>query len=333
MDESTSQDLEKLLGELEDEYGAEEALAPEVEKLLEDLHPENLFAVRQRAVEQLGRLETSHPRILRALITFKEFDDSQMIRILAAEALQAPAHQELLHRQPGLAERIVADMAPGPVPEEPRAREYAPPPPAATPSRAAGPLTWSQVWVQALTQPSVETFKRLLRDPNATSRTAYAWMAITGLIAYLLSWLLIAVLGGGGLADGLGELAAFGLCGAIVAPILTVLALIIGTGITHALARMLGGTGSYSELAYAYATFQAPMMLISGVISMIPIVSYLSFALSLYMIVLSVLAVKAVHDLGTGAAIASALVLPIVAVIVIATCLGLGIAAFVSSAF
>ena len=121
MDERGPRDIEGLLEELEQEYGAPEPLLPEVEQLLRDLRASNPVSTRQRAIEQLFRLDTSHPRILQTLIGLKEIDESLFIRTLAGRALQAPAHQELLRRHPDLEERVVAEMAPrrGPEAREP----------------------------------------------------------------------------------------------------------------------------------------------------------------------------------------------------------------------
>jgi hypothetical protein len=185
--------------------------------------------------------------------------------------------------------------------------------------------------VQALTRPSVATFECLLREPNATPRRAYTWIAVTALVAYLLSWLLSAIwvgsLGGGTLAENLEGVALHSVCGAAVAPVAAVLGFIISVGLTHAVAGVLGGTGTYSELAYSYAAYQAPLALITAVLSASPYLSYLSYAISLYLIILNVLAVKAVHGFGTGKAIVCALVLPAMALGAIIACLSIALSA------
>ena len=110
------EDLEELVHELEEEHGVEEPLAPDVEQYLQDLQPENVFITRKEAVEELGRLGTSHPRIVRALIAVKVFDESYLIRTLAAESLRAPVHQEILGQQPDLEALAAAEVSAAPIP-------------------------------------------------------------------------------------------------------------------------------------------------------------------------------------------------------------------------
>ena len=128
-------------------------------------------------------------------------------------------------------------------------------------------LPWREVWMQALTQPAVSTYERLLQDPQATVRRAYTWVAVAALIAYFIYLPLNLILTGtwqeGMLAELLGSLALCGICGAVVIPLLSVLGFVISAGFTHLVARALGGTGTYPEIAYAYATYQAPLALVS----------------------------------------------------------------------
>jgi hypothetical protein len=105
-----------------------------------------------------------------------------------------------------------------------------------------------------------------------------------------------------------------------------VLGLMISAGLTQLIASALGGTGSYSKLVYAFATYSAPLAIISSIVGSIPYVNYLAFPLSIYGMVLNVIAVKAVNQFGWGKAIASSwlilasilLVVVLVAVMVIA---------------
>ena len=68
---------------------------------------------------------------------------------------------------------------------------------------------------------------------------------------------------------------------------------------------LLGGTGTYAKLAYAFAAYLAPLTLVSSFISAIPLVNCLTLPIAIYGIVLNVIAVKAVHQFGWGKALAS----------------------------
>lgn len=201
-----------------------------------------------------------------------------------------------------------------------------PPPPAPS-------LPWNEVWISALTQPSVATFEGFLRDPNATSRRAYIWTLVNALIGYAISFVLSALLGGvfgtgtlegPGAAGAMGSLLTALICGAPIVALLSVLMLMISAGITQLIARALGGTGTYSELVYAFAAFAAPLTLITSVLSPIPFINLLNIPLGIYGIVLNVIAVKAVNKFGWGQAIASS-VLILIAILVLVACVVIGI--------
>lgn len=125
MEELQPEELEELLQELEEEYGAEESPSPEVEALLRDLQPSRGFMLRLRAARQLGGLSSSNRQIVQALGTVAEIDHSDEVRAAAAESLRAPVHQSLLQEHPELREAV--DTALGKVPETARAAAPASP--------------------------------------------------------------------------------------------------------------------------------------------------------------------------------------------------------------
>jgi hypothetical protein len=96
MEKLRTEDLEELVQELEGEDSAEESLPPEIESLLRDLQPARRFTARLRAARQLGGLSESSRRIVHALSTAAETDDSDEVRAVAAESLRAAVHQEYL---------------------------------------------------------------------------------------------------------------------------------------------------------------------------------------------------------------------------------------------
>jgi hypothetical protein len=195
--------------------------------------------------------------------------------------------------------------------------------------------TWSEAWIKALTQPTVRTFEAIANDPKATANRAYIWVAVSSLIAYVISMALQLMLGTSntllsqpgreGVAGALG-FAGVGLgtlvCCAPFVAAFAVLGLAISAGITQLIASALGGTGTYSKLAYAIASYYAPITLITGLIGSIPFINCLAYPVGIYAIVLNVIAVKAVHQFGWGKAVASsvlilAAILVFVAVVVI----------------
>lgn len=106
MEKLHPQELEALVQELAEDSGAQESPPPEVEELLQILQSGSLYLARQDAAKQLGSMTTSHPRIVRALISAYESDPYPEVRRAAAASLRAPAHQEYLQQYPDLMEAI-----------------------------------------------------------------------------------------------------------------------------------------------------------------------------------------------------------------------------------
>jgi len=205
-------------------------------------------------------------------------------------------------------------------------QEFGPPstsPPVSSPS-------WSEVWISALTRPSVATFEGFVQDPNATDRRAYTWVFVSALIGFAISALL-GIVFGTGTAEGpeatgvmVGSSLTCLICGAPISALLSVLGLVIIGGITQLIAGALGGTGTYSELVHAFAAYMAPLTLITSVLGAIPYINFLTIPLGIYGIVLNVIAVRAVHQFGWGKAIASS-VLILVGILVLVACVVIGI--------
>jgi hypothetical protein len=98
------QDIEDLLQETDEEEGAQEPLPPKVERLLRALQSGTQYVARSDAAEQLGKVGTSSPRIVRALLAAYESDPYRLVKWAAAQSLRAPVHQEFLQEHPDLME-------------------------------------------------------------------------------------------------------------------------------------------------------------------------------------------------------------------------------------
>jgi hypothetical protein len=195
---------------------------------------------------------------------------------------------------------------------------------AAEPARA---LTWMDVWVSAITEPSSRTFENILRDPGASARRAYGWVFFSSLFGFFISFLLQIVLNKEVL-DTLGvdptaplALGIFGgilLCAGPLASLFAVIGVIINSGLTQWIATGLGGKGNFSQLVYAVAAFTAPITLISSFVAAIPLVNLISIFLGLYALVLNIIAIKAANRFGYGSAIVTLLLLWVGAAVVMA---------------
>ena len=175
-----------------------------------------------------------------------------------------------------------------------------------SPSQPRVPLSWTETWIKAVTRPSVTTYEEIVNDPAASSGRAYAWVFITALIGYgftvisqqLVNIALDSATRGREAPTGAGPFLLVLFCGVPILSLLSVLGLMFGAGVTNLIASILGGTGTYSKLVYAFAAYYAPLTLISSVLNAIPFINYLAFPLGLYAIALNLIAIKAVHQFG-----------------------------------
>lgn len=89
----------------------EQPLSPDVEKLLQQLQRNRFFDLRKGTAKKLGKLGVSDLRVVNALITTMESDPAPLVRREAAEALRAPAHQEILQQHPDLMKKVLEMQA------------------------------------------------------------------------------------------------------------------------------------------------------------------------------------------------------------------------------
>jgi hypothetical protein len=184
-------------------------------------------------------------------------------------------------------------------------------------STPPAPQPFYQIWIKALTKPSEQTFAEIANSPDASPNKAYIWLAISYIVSFFFIMLLTLVRTSGQYGDlgsSLGSSAIALICGAPIGAVIGVLFFALMTAIIQWVAKLFKGTGSYSKLIYAVAAFTAPIMLVSGVLSalsLIPFIglcfSVISIGLSIYSLVLWIMAVKAVNQFGWGEAAGSVL--------------------------
>ena len=185
-------------------------------------------------------------------------------------------------------------------------------------------LTWFQTWKLALTRPSVATFERIIRDPQANPRLAYVWLFVSFIVGGLISILISDLIGA--INTGVNSIT----CGPLISAIVSLLSLVLVTWVIQSIAgRLFGGIGTYASMIYAIAAFSAPLFIIHSLVLGIPFVNCLDVPLSIYELALSVIALKAVNKIGWGQAMVSyigglVLVIGIVAVFTVCSLIILG---------
>ncbi len=84
----------------------EQALVTSVDKSLQDLLEGLLTPTRKEAAQELGKLSASSERIVGTLVAASESDREASVRGVAAEALLAPAHREVMEQNPDLVRKL-----------------------------------------------------------------------------------------------------------------------------------------------------------------------------------------------------------------------------------
>ena len=162
-------------------------------------------------------------------------------------------------------------------------------------------LSWLGIWLTAVTRPSVATYERLLRQPNVTARQAVTWILVSGLFSGVI----------GSIAPLFSELShrepldTWLLLATPAIAVLAALYWIIFTGSTQWIARLLKGDGTYQGLAYAFATFSAPLTIAVSLFALLPRSGLPLLILYLYWLALYVPATRAVNHFSRARAIGS----------------------------
>ncbi len=185
-----------------------------------------------------------------------------------------------------------------------------------------GPQTssgWRDVWVEALTNPSIQGMQDVLWDANTRLTRTVRWVFL-GTWASAIIQLLI-----GMVQESLSvqrrpsftelllrfifsqRILSFALdlvLGGVVAAVL----FLIAVEITQLVVKALGGTGRFSKLAFAIAAYAIPLTLIASVLIFVPDYWIVLLLISVYGFILNVLAVKTVHSVDWSKAIIASVV-------------------------
>ena len=174
-------------------------------------------------------------------------------------------------------------------------------------------LPWYRAWILALTGPNPPAYEDLVTRSGVTTGKAYLWVFLSAAIGSAVAMGLLVAFGVSGLTNpavrdlysNLASSAVLLACWVPIAGVLAILGLMISTGISHILARAFGGTGTFTQLAYAIAAYTAPVALVTAPLAFIPLVNCLTWPLSFYLMFLNIVAIKAVHHLSWGRAFLS----------------------------
>lgn len=174
--------------------------------------------------------------------------------------------------------------------------------------------------IAVLTKPSVSTFEEHEKN-NLTWALIYSVAAgvINAIIAAIAASLGLGAANMAGLDPEMAAAAQPSIFGAIFGAIIfTVLILLISWGVTFGLGRAFGGTGQFGELAYDLSLFAAPLTVIGSLLGLIPFIGGIAaFALSVYNLYLTYLAIQSGMNLPSNKALYVILIEFVIAVAIV----------------
>lgn len=189
----------------------------------------------------------------------------------------------------------------------------------------AAPESFFSIWIRALTRPNEQTYASLATSSAAKASTGYLWYFVASLIQIFVTSLipnesvqrLLEQYGsqyGAQLPvrSGFASNLISAVCGAPIAAIIATALFALGVALIQWIARMFGGRGTNDQLVYVMSAIVSPIVLVNAVLGLlgaIPFVGYclglIGLLLGIYIIVLEVMAVKAVNQFGWGQALGS----------------------------
>jgi hypothetical protein len=201
------------------------------------------------------------------------------------------------------------------------------------------PQPWYQAWIDAITKPTVAAYEALVSRAGVSTGRAALWVFLANIVGSAVTFALLAVSPelnpfaavDPSVAPDLSRYPLIAVCGAPVAAVFAVAGLLIVAGISHAIARALGGAGTYPQLTYAMAAYSSPISIIGSAIAFVPVLKCLGLPLGLYALYLNVLSIRAVHRLSWGRALLSSVAI-LAGVLVIAACLAIVFLALIGPA-
>lgn len=192
--------------------------------------------------------------------------------------------------------------------------------------------------IAVLTRPSVSTFEEHEKN-NLTWALIYSVIAgvINAIFTGIRAALFPATVAVEGLdpeiAAQLGQASGAGIIGGVFgALIFTPIALLISWGIVYGLGRAFGGTGQFGELAWDLALFGAPLTAIGSVLNLIPILGGIAtFALGIYNLYLSYLAIQSGMNLPSNKALYVILILAAIFLVLFCSIFGVTLLALIGA--
>lgn len=218
-----------------------------------------------------------------------------------------------------------------------------------SPEPAAGVAGWFSTWMEAVTKPNEQTYAGFAASAGGKLSIAFLWVFLGSLATSFVA----ALVQGSMMRQMMQQFRQMGvdvpniplnagssfisaICGAPVMAVIAVVFFAIGIGLIQWVAKMFGGTGTFEQLAYAFAAFSFPVSVVSALLTLLSAIPFVglcfgivSFAVSIYAIVLGVMAVKGVNQFDWGKAL-GAYFLPVILFVCVIACVMFGFMAILT---
>ena len=166
----------------------------------------------------------------------------------------------------------------------------------------AAARTWVRIWLAAVTKPTVATYQELARHPQVGSMDAWMWLLGSSLLSgFFMSLGPVQARTGTAMDSRLAlAVATFAL--------IAVLSWASFAACIQGIARLMKGGGNYQSLIFVFAAFNAPLILLTSGVSLVPRGGVILMVLYLYWLALYSVAVRAAHQFSWMKAAAAVLV-------------------------
>lgn len=163
-------------------------------------------------------------------------------------------------------------------------------------------FAWYSIWWMALTRPGFRSYTLILNDSFANATRACWWVFTATVMVKLISMFTAGVANANvqhlpGEETSLWLAVIIGVASIPFAGGGSVLAMLLGSLFANLSAKIFGGTGTFGSTVYLTAAYVAPISIIAGIVSMVPIVAFLFIPLGLYVFRLQVAVIQAAHRL------------------------------------
>jgi hypothetical protein len=169
-------------------------------------------------------------------------------------------------------------------------------------------LSWLQIWLYAVLIPTQAHYRSIIAHPKCTTRIGLFWLAVSQLVA----WNLVYYFKSGS------EFLKYNQCVFLLSCVVILAISYAWIVLNHKVALNFDAKGSLSELVFLWSAIATPLIVVGALLSILPYGNWLTRAVSLYALVLYVMAIRVVYGLPLKKALLSFIISVLLGVLIIA---------------